>query len=1075
MTLTDDQQFTIGHSASVAIDAGAGSGKTFVLTRRLLQLIQNGLAPEDLVAVTFTEAAAAELRSRLQTLLDAEAARTGDPHLTDAARRLPLAQISTIHALCARIARDHPVESGAGLRFEVLDEAQAAVWLDSLLPGLLGSLPVEAFGDLPVGTALDAVRQMLRDPYRTEAALRVSLATSAQDLAALEERAAHQAVLAEQRWQAALDTLAAHASPDAGDALEQARRAALLASAVSGHWKTRYAAMHSALQGVRRNAGTAKAWGGTKGIVGSAVEALKSLSAPESALDAEGWQVRATPVLERLYTHVQTQLDQLKAQQEKLTFADLERLAARALSFPEVRAYYHERWRAICVDEFQDTSPLQWQILSALAPENVNFTVVGDEKQSIYAFRGADVRLFRQARALIAERGGASAALQQSFRTHEGLVNVTNHFFSSFMPGPTGPDSTAATFTPLSAFRLNAPHPSPPCELHVIQGPVNTPALRAAEADLLAHRLQALMNEGRTVEEHGTLRPLRYSDMALLLRVRTHLPVYEGALFRAGIPYTVQGGRGLLDRPEVRDLAHLLLFLAQPADDLALAAVLRSPLFGWTDAALLALTQQRDRSATLWAALQQSSAAPALLGELIKLRGSFTASALISSALERTEHRAVMASLADGERRLANIDAFVRLLHTWAGQGQADIQSAAAALEDTLRLDLPVAEAALGSTDTLQIMTIHGSKGLEFPVVVIPDLLQQGRADTTSLLMDAEAGLALRVPGVPGEEQPERYQQLQALFKERRGAEAERLMYVALTRAADTLILTATAKPAQALDLTRLTSTFPEYNVARFAYAHHKIPRPEPHTLHRTGRVHGARSVQGQALPETLPVTSLVVYLTCPRAFEYRYLTGRPPFTPLWQVSAAPRTGGTSGALIGSAVHQAIELGWNAARIDVGFPHLSLQGRAEVKNLVQSLNTPAFAALPTTQPEREVPLSVPFEGLTFEGVIDAHYGHWIVDYKTDGQVHPEDHAPQLALYLQATGAQRASLAYLRHGLLHTLSSEELEQGLKRAQTAATGIQRREFSATPSLETCRFCLYQGVCDQAVSTPGKRVHF
>jgi ATP-dependent helicase/nuclease subunit A len=200
------------------------------------------------------------------------------------------------------------------------------------------------------------------------------------------------------------------------------------------------------------------------------------------------------------------------------------------------------------------------EVLSALAPEGVNLTVVGDEKQSIYAFRGADVRLFQQARTRIEERCGANRALSRSFRTHADLVEVTNAFFGGFMPGPTGAGSTAATFRPLSAHRQGAPHPSLPCEFHVITSApkVNTPELREAEAALIAHRIQSLLCKGRTVQEGATSRPLSYRDVAVLLRVWTNLYLYEEALFRAGIPYTVQGGRGLLDRPEVRDLTQLL-------------------------------------------------------------------------------------------------------------------------------------------------------------------------------------------------------------------------------------------------------------------------------------------------------------------------------------------------------------------------------------------------------------------------------------------------------------------------------------------------------------------------------------
>ncbi|WP_221091404.1 UvrD-helicase domain-containing protein [Deinococcus aquaedulcis] len=1067
MTLTQEQTLITEYRGSVSIDAGAGSGKTFVLTRRLLGLLTHDLAAEELVAVTFTEAAAAELRGRLQALLDEEAQRRAQPRVVAAAQALPLAQISTIHALCTRIIREHPVESGAGLRFEVLDEAGAEVWLDQTLPQVLGALNPEAFGHLPTGLAREAVALMLRDPQRAEDALRVSLAEHDARRENLEAQLAEQAEAAAQVWAEQLTVLAAHACPDPADALELARQAALQAAAVQGSWPARQAAMRAALSGTRANAGNAKVWGSAKAPVLRAVARLKSLASPDSALESEYWQLRAIPVLEGLYREVQARLDTLKAQQERLTFADLERLAARALSFAHVREYYASRWKAVFVDEFQDTSPLQWEILSAISSGGVTFTVVGDEKQSIYAFRGADVRLFRKAREQIVTSGGQSRALSRSFRTHQALVDVLNAFFQHYMPGPVGKGSTAATFAPLTAHRTEKPSAAPSCELHVISGPVNKPVLRSAESDLLAHRIQSLMAEGRVVQEGQELRPLTYRDIAVLFRARTNLPIYESALFHAGIPYTVQGGRGLLTRPEVRDLMHLLLFLARPGDDVALAAVLRSPLVGWEDEALLAASQGRVAGQSLWSALQAAALTPPLLLDLLDRRASTGASGLVTHALEASEHGVIMASLPDGTRRLANIDAFLALLHSLALQGQGDVSAAARALRDTRRLDLAVPEANLASDDAVQLMTIHGSKGLEFPVVMVPDLLAQGRADSSPLLMDAERGLALRVPGLKPEQQPGPHQRLQDLQAERRAAENERIMYVALTRAADTLILSVPAKVSETAEAARISSMFPQDDVARYAYAPGQIPRPAPQLRQRTGTVRTSAASSGVALPESLPATSIGVYLTCPKAFEFRYVTGRPPFTRLWEPETQRLEGGAGGALIGSAVHQAIELELSGPQIMARFAHLSFEQRQEVAALSGKLGTPTFSALAGQEPRREVPVSHAVNGVTFEGVVDALYEDWIVDFKTDRHVQPDHHAAQLALYLDATGASRASLAYLRHDLLYDLSRTELEQAKSEMTRMVSGVRAHDFTPAPSPERCRWCQYRQVCSASAA--------
>ena len=1054
-----EQQFIIESPLSVAIDAGAGTGKTFVLTRRILNLFRAGLRPEELVAVTFTEAAAAELRGRLQALLDEEAERQQDPRLLEAARTLPVAQISTIHALCARILRDHPVESGVGLRFTVLDESQGKAWLDQHLPEVLGELSPADFGDIPAQHALDAVTLMLEDPYRAEQALRVAMQRQASLDTELTERLAAQQSEFACRWERSVQVLQGHAATDPADPLEQGRQAVLRAAHLEGSWDVRCVAMQSVLSKIRSNAGAAKVWQGHKDAVHQALNDLREITSP-LALEHELWQCRALPVLERLYHQAQSKLDERKALHQVLTFADLERRAAHALAEPQVRQYYARRWKALLVDEFQDTSPQQWAIISALSEHALNFTVVGDEKQSIYAFRGADVTLFRKARQNIAAQGGESRALTTSFRTHQALVNVVNTFFSEFMPGPVSEQSTAATFVPLQASRQEAPCAADPVEWHVVSGTGPKGDLRQAEARLIAHRIHSLLSEGRTVLERGTARPLRYRDIALLLRTRTNVHVYEAALFMAGIPYVVQGGTGLLQRPEVRDLVTLVQFLADPADDLSLAATLRSPLVGWSDAQLVEITRSRPSGASLWSVLPQR---PALLTQLLTARSSHAASALITQALEHSDFGAVMAAQPDGPRRLANVDAFLALLHRFTTEGRGGVQQVSRALTEHLRLDLPVPEAVLGADNAVQVMTIHGSKGLEYPVVIVPDLLAEGRPDSAPLLMHAEFGLSLRIPGVLPAQHPEHHRKLLDLAAERRLSEDERIKYVALTRAADSLILTLTAKTSDLPQVNRLSQCLPQQDVARFSYQPADIPAVKRRSVKRRGEVYLTRGERGVALPDHLPATSISVYLRCPREFEYRYVTGRPPSTTLWDRDTQQREGGASGAMIGTAAHQAIELNLTSEQIMQRLTHLGPSERQEVVQLVGALHHPTYAELQSSAPLREVQVTVQQGPLTFEGVIDALYDGWVVDYKTDRRMDPADHLPQIALYCAATGATRASLAYLRHSELRDLTASELKEGQAQIEHMVQGVQSLNFAPAPSPTRCTFCTYRQVCD------------
>lgn len=175
----------------------------------------------------------------------------------------------------------------------------------------------------------------------------------------------------------------------------------------------------------------------------AAVTALKTLQGLAGrgdllgeATDTSRAHDRAVLALREIFTHVLTRFAQLKGEQEVATFADLEVCADRALAFPEVRAYYRARWTQLLIDEAQDTNPVQWRILRALADDSVTLTVVGDEKQSIYAFRLADVGVFREARQVVQQRGGEVIRMGTSFRTHEGLVTAVNAVFASLMQGP---------------------------------------------------------------------------------------------------------------------------------------------------------------------------------------------------------------------------------------------------------------------------------------------------------------------------------------------------------------------------------------------------------------------------------------------------------------------------------------------------------------------------------------------------------------------------------------------------------------------------------------------------------------
>jgi ATP-dependent helicase/nuclease subunit A len=1077
-SFTGPQARAITAPHSVAISAGAGSGKTRVLAERVVHLLENGVTPGQIAAVTFTEAAAAELRERIGSYVEARA-QVDPPRWAAVQARLPLMQVSTIHGLCGRVAREHPVESGAGLNFGVLDEAEAAEWLDEHLAAVLAELPVDLLIELPGRIRTDVIRALLDDPTSALAALAVAAGAAA---LGTQERARRAWEGAQPAWDAARSALAALRGGPAGDVLEDARQAALRAAPVPLLGED-LRTVRTALAGVKGNVG--KGWDAAeKKAAVSALKTLQGLAARDDLLgeatDASRAHDRAVLALREIFTHVVNRFTQLKGEQEVATFADLEVCADRALAFPEVRAYYRARWTHLLIDEAQDTNPVQWRILRALADDGVTLTVVGDEKQSIYAFRRADVGVFREARETVQARGGEVIRMGTSFRTHEGLVTAVNAFFASLMQGPDRLRPTAATFEPLDAHRAEHPagEDAPSVEVHALLGD-GAGALRSAEANLIAGRIQALLLEGTPVydREARATRPLQLSDIAVLFRARTNLGAYEDALSRAGLPYVVHGGRGLYDRPEVMDAVSLLRAVADPTVDVHFAAVLRGPHVHLSDAQLLAVGEGHVTGECFWDAAQRSldpavQGAVALIQELREASVTLSASQLLAEADRRTCALLVHAAMPDGPRRVANLRRLQGLLRQWAQEGLRDVVSVADHLARLERLEAQAPEAVSPYPDAVQLMTIHGSKGLEFPVVIVADALRQGGGPAGAVRFDAQLGVALRLPRL--EDDTPEWEALEAAQKERDTSESERVAYVAFTRAADLLILNAVSGsgPAPMKRFEAFLGHLPEAGVARTYLSPTEVPTPVPLTFAATGGrpLLDVRSGPGVVLPGTLPVTSLGTFLGCPRAFAYRHVEGRAPLATLWSARHAAEAtnpeGRLAGRQIGDAVHRALEHGWTATELQTRLGYFAASDLKTVTGLVESFRKDVYADVRDRPYVREQPIQVALDGLTFEGVVDAfdREGGLVLDYKTDRTVQPEHHLPQLALYAHHLGATRAALAYLRHDHLHVFEEADLQRGLALVQGAVTRLKAKQFDPTPS-PACRYCPFRGVCDAA----------
>jgi ATP-dependent helicase/nuclease subunit A len=802
LSLTEEQRRAVDAGGSVVVVAGAGTGKTHMLTERYLHhLSEEGLSPLEVVAVTFTEKAAEELRSRVR-----ERVRGRLTTREDLLAELEAAQISTIHALCARVCREHPDEAGVPADFGILDELRGRLWTADRLADAMDGLPEEHYRVVPYPLMQAALEALFSEPLAAEDALAIGpegwrdLIEEARESALstfLQEPA-----LKESRWTLEL------CEGDDEDRMEESRRAALSALDELERGENHKNAFEL-LASIDLRGGKKKAW--SDGELVSVKEALRLVRELARAELRRGIVVLepgpaderlagALPVLRDAFRRARAFLTEAKRRSRVLDFADLEVLALRALEHEEVRDYYHKRWRAFLVDEFQDTNPVQAELLDRLT-RGAKLTVVGDEKQSIYGFRRADVEVFRRFRERILSEGGDEVVLTTSFRAHSELVGVLNAVFSSVL-GEMRQD--------LEAHRKEPPHEAPHVRAYAVESEERVPKarLQRAEAAHIARLLREMLNRGVLVGDGstGASRPIRPGDVAVLSRVWAPLEVYGDALAATGIPSVHAGGGNLLETREAKDGIVLLRFLADPNDDLALVSVLRSPFFAVDDRLLHGLAQERERAVTWWKLVQEADdpqldAAKEVLRVLLSKRRLEPPTALLQLADHLTGYTAVIANLPGAERREADWRGFRELVGDLE-RGSDDTFTVVRWLRQLYETGAEVPRPPIEAGDAVSLMTIHAAKGLEWPVVVIPDLARAMPSSSGAVAFDPELGVSVDFAEENG--QPA----LHRLIRDKKARlevdETRRIFYVAPTRARDHLILTCTGLTERLCGLTVL-------------------------------------------------------------------------------------------------------------------------------------------------------------------------------------------------------------------------------------------------------------------------------
>ena len=1076
--LTPEQQAAAYAPCSVVITAGAGTGKTHMLAQRYLYYLRDrNLSPLEIVSVTFTEKAATELRSRIRSLVSQEL-----PQRLDLIAELEAAQISTIHALAARVCQEHFQVLDIPGDFQVLDDIEGQVWLDDGLRDALTQLSPEIFQVIPYSLLEDVLNRLLDDPYTAHQALGQGI----QDWDKLIVKARNQAVgriVSDPVLHSTREILEQNQGK-AGDKLETIRISVLKAIADLEVAENIDQAI-ATIDQVNLRVGSSKNWQDIK-IVKNALKVLResvrrvtSQGLLDLALSNADQQLKLMlPGLNEAYREVTAYLSRLKLQSKVLTFSDLELYGLQALESIQVQNYYHQRWQVFLIDEFQDTNPTQAKLLQTLTA-NAELTIVGDKKQSIYGFRRADLEVFKEFRDRILSNKGKEVILSTSFRTHQTLISQFNQIFTPLL---------LEEHQDLKAFRQQQPIKTEEgnnfnyLQVIVIGDPLkqageakppkpNKAQRQRVEAFSLAARIEQMLERQTPVFDKQTrqTRPIQPKDIAILTRTWQPLEVYSEALAARGIPVAPAGGGNLLATREAKDGMALLRFLANTRDDIALVAVLRSPWFAISDRLLYQLRSSFPQPAAdqehicWWSEIQKSSLTEIsqpikVLQQLLKSRQREIPSRILQLANRLTGYTAVIANLPGADRRLADWQGWQQLVKNLE-QGTYDLFGVVRRLKRLSNQEVAVPRPLLAVTNAVSLMTIYAAKGLEWGLVIVADLSKERPKFYPTTYYDAQLGVAVKSKNHLGETQkPVLYSWLEYLQEQKERAEAVRVLYVALTRARDYLILSA-AEPYKG-ELNRLQRGLSAAKIATttIPFTEDKALPPVPPSSPISKELPPLLLDSFGAGLSKLPVIALTDYARCPQRFKLHYIDGHPGLGE----------GLAYGMQTGTLVHKALE--HNITQPQDLLPFAEADWEKSVLNEAIALafrffQMPLYQHLRHTAVAKEQQISFKLEQITFNGVIDLVGDNWVLDYKSDRLMQPADHRFQLWIYAAALNYPNAHIVYLRHDQIHSFTERDLAEISLEANNLSQEIYRGNYIATPTMEKCAYCPYLDFCDDA----------
>ena len=1023
-------------SETLFVEAGAGTGKTTSLVDRVISLVTTGITTLDRMAViTFTEAAASELRDKIRERLERAAT---DDDLTEEKRSrchsgvedLDRSSIQTLHSFAANLLHERPLEAGLPPSFDVVDPIAGdlafdelwSAWLDAALDDTeLGSLLSMAFS---LGLSTNHLRDVAASFHDNYDQL---MGADFQDVAMPSSSVITDLTAAA----AELQRLCGFSKVQDSDRLFNHVQGVLhsigrLSDTDPGS-PSIYRTLADTLPLRPGNRGRQTDWEIDTVSGQNACAYLKGyLAELDTKITDELAQVRSSVIAPLLRSLQVLVLDYAKDRklQGKAEFHDLLVWARDLLRDNlEVRDHFRASFTHVLIDEAQDTDPIQAEIAMFLVeqvsgsppsherprtwedirPEPGKLFVVGDPKQSIYRFRRADVR---QMTRLQEHLGGEPVRLVQNFRSHRPILDWVNHVFSQWMQqGHEQPE-----YIPLTHRWDMASDDSGRPRVWSLGGPVaesNVDRVRLLETRSIASLVpmigngswQVLDKEWADSTGHARYRPATYSDVCILMPRRTALRELELALDVAGVPYRLEGASLIFDTQEVRDLMNCLRAIDDPADQVSVAAALRSPAFACTDVDLLAFAEAGGRFDYLSADEMPAGPVADGLRSLAAFHGDrlWTSTASLIDGFVRD--RLLMQVALDHPRTREQWRRYrfmVEQARAFSAAGGSSLRgflkwADRQAAEGARVTEVPVPE---GDEEAVRVMTVHAAKGLEFPVVILTGLNTRRSSQSDSVLLNRDTGAVEVSTGASSTRftTPE-YDNLAAQEQAMEEDEYVRLLYVAATRARDHLVVSLYRTDRDSSSAAALIPSFigdedhlwePTPEVPDAVQASGEIQRltDEPNGYSVEDREQWieerAQMLQRQGRPNSVAATRLAQIAKEESTSEEPWKRGR---------------GGTS---LGRAVHavlQTIDLSTGADIEDTaraqsaaeGLPHRESEVAALAQVAVES--DVVRRAVASGRLWREVPVAVPLDDGVLEGFIDLLFEEdgclVIVDYKTD--------------------------------------------------------------------------------------------